>query len=117
MSPGRAVGQTLTWLPVKTRKRLFGPSLTHSSRAVRRFRLTGTARLLLRNRSEIMVPQTTSPVLSVYLVEDSDLLASRIRKALENEPGVHVVGRSADAQDAIAAITELEPDLAIVDLS
>ena len=64
-----------------------------------------------------MVPQTTSPVLSVYLVEDSDLLASRIRKALENEPGVHVVGRSADAQDAIAAITELEPDLAIIDLS
>ena len=64
-----------------------------------------------------MVPQTTSPVLSVYLVEDSDLLASRIRKALENEPGVHVVGCSADAEDAIAAITELEPDLAIVDLS
>src|SRR3954452_7193804 len=69
------------------------------------------------SRSKIMKRESAAPVLAVYLVEDSDLLASRLAAIIAQETGVRLVGRGAEADEAIAAIARLEPDLAIVDLS
>jgi len=64
-----------------------------------------------------MKRESASPALTVYLVEDSDLLASRLAEIIEQETGVRLVGRGAEADQAIAAISQLGPDIAIVDLS
>ncbi|MEO5702103.1 MAG: response regulator, partial [Casimicrobiaceae bacterium] len=58
-----------------------------------------------------------APANSVYLVEDSPILAPLLVRVLLAEAGVAVVGVSGDAQPAISAIRELGPALVIVDLS
>jgi DNA-binding NarL/FixJ family response regulator len=54
--------------------------------------------------------------LQVYLVEDSPILR-RLFIASIVEAGVAVVGWSADAQKAIAELSELQPDVIVIDIS
>lgn len=53
---------------------------------------------------------------SVFLVEDSPLLRSRLEAMLAGIPGARVVGHAAGAEAAIAAILRARPDAVVLDL-
>ena len=52
----------------------------------------------------------------VFIVEDSPLIRERLRDAFSAIPGVCVVGEASSAREAIVAMIEARPDVAIVDL-
>lgn len=54
--------------------------------------------------------------LSIYLVEDSEILASRLAELLQEEPQVELVGQAPDAATAIAEVSDLHPDVVLTDL-
>jgi len=54
--------------------------------------------------------------LRVFLIEDSELLRSRLIETLHEVEGVRVVGHADDESTAIAGLADLPSDVAIVDL-
>ncbi|MEV7802477.1 response regulator transcription factor [Microbispora sp. NPDC088329] len=52
----------------------------------------------------------------VVLVDDQALLRQGLRKLLEVEDGVEVVGEAADGHEALRVIGECRPDVALVDM-
>lgn len=53
---------------------------------------------------------------TIVVVEDNPLHAQRYRENLARDPGLSLVGEFAGAQDAMAAVGPLAPDVALVDL-
>ncbi|WP_052422588.1 response regulator [Nonomuraea candida] len=51
----------------------------------------------------------------VLLVDDQDLMRQGLRKLLEVEDGIEVVGEAADGRQALAAVPRCAPDVALVD--
>jgi YesN/AraC family two-component response regulator len=51
----------------------------------------------------------------VLLVDDQELMRQGLRKLLEIEEGIEVVGEAADGVAALAAAGETRPDVALVD--
>lgn len=61
---------------------------------------------------------TQEPVrIGVIVVDDHEAVRTGVRVALEEAPGIEMVGEAATAQDAIDVARELHPDVAVVDLS
>ncbi len=54
--------------------------------------------------------------MTVFLVEDSHLLRSRLETMLAAIPGARTVGYAAGAQDAIQAILAQRPDVVVLDI-
>ena len=54
--------------------------------------------------------------LTVVLADDHVVVRSGLRLLLESEPGLAVVGECSDVADALAAVTELSPDVLVLDL-
>ncbi len=57
------------------------------------------------------------PTVRILIVDDHELLRSGLRMLLENESSLHVCGEASDEPSAKRLIRELEPTIAIVDLS
>jgi len=55
--------------------------------------------------------------LRVYLVEDSSIIVGLLRDLLAVDPAIEVVGESTNAKTAIAGITALVPDVAVIDIA
>jgi DNA-binding NarL/FixJ family response regulator len=55
-------------------------------------------------------------LLRVLLVEDSKVLAERLRETLGSLKGVEVVAAVADESSAVTAVKEQEPDVIVLDL-
>jgi len=53
----------------------------------------------------------------VYLVEDSSIIVGLLRDLLAVDPAIEVVGESTNAKTAIAGITALVPDVAVIDIA
>jgi DNA-binding NarL/FixJ family response regulator len=53
---------------------------------------------------------------TVFLVEDSPLLRERLTAILASIPGAENVGHAASADEAIAAIEHVRPDVVVLDL-
>jgi len=53
----------------------------------------------------------------VLIVDDHPLFREGLRQLIDRCPDLLVCGEAPDAEDAIKAITELKPDLALVDIS
>ena len=51
----------------------------------------------------------------VLLVDDQILMRRGLRKLLEVEDGIEVVGEAADGVEALQIIAEMRPDVALVD--
>jgi DNA-binding NarL/FixJ family response regulator len=64
----------------------------------------------------VNVAATTKPALRVLLVEDSPLIAERMRDLLETEAGAKVVHVADDELGAIRAAREQHADVMILDL-
>jgi DNA-binding NarL/FixJ family response regulator len=52
----------------------------------------------------------------VLIADDQALVRVGLRKILDNEPGVRVVGEAADGHDAVAAARTLQPDVILMDI-
>jgi two-component system, NarL family, response regulator NreC len=55
-------------------------------------------------------------VIRVLIVDDHDLLRAGMRSRLEHEEDIVVVGEAASAEEALAKIRALEPDVVLLDL-
>jgi DNA-binding NarL/FixJ family response regulator len=55
--------------------------------------------------------------ISIFLCDDVPELRALLRFALEEEPGLRVVGEAGDAATGIERIAELQPDIVLLDLS
>ena len=53
----------------------------------------------------------------ILIVDDHPLFREGLRQMIDHEPDLHVCGEAPDADSALQAITELKPDLAIIDIS
>lgn len=56
-------------------------------------------------------------MIRVFLVDDHDLVRQGIRALLERDPEIEVVGEAGDGQEAIRRVSELEPDVVLMDIS
>jgi two-component system chemotaxis response regulator CheB len=52
----------------------------------------------------------------VLLADDSDLFAEEIRRVLEGDPHIHVIGRATNGREAVEKTARLRPDLVIMDV-
>jgi len=62
------------------------------------------------------VPQKANSPVRVFIVEDSPLIRKRIMDNLRSIGGFVVVGFAESEDDAVAAITETEPDVVVTDI-
>jgi DNA-binding NarL/FixJ family response regulator len=62
------------------------------------------------------VPQRANSPVRVFIVEDSPLIRKRIMDNLRSIGGFIVVGFAESEDDAVAAITETEPDVVVTDI-
>jgi len=53
----------------------------------------------------------------IVLVDDHPLLRKGLARTIEHEMDLHVVGQMDDAEDTLGKIEDLDPDLAVVDIS
>ena len=53
---------------------------------------------------------------SVLIADDQALVRVGLRKILDNEPDINVVGEAGDGQDAVVAARQLQPDLILMDI-
>jgi two-component system response regulator NreC len=52
----------------------------------------------------------------VLICDDHALVRSGLRRLLEAEPGIEVVGEAADAEEALAQVTAQQPDVLLLDI-
>jgi two-component system, chemotaxis family, protein-glutamate methylesterase/glutaminase len=57
-----------------------------------------------------------SAEIRVLLADDSDLFAEEIRRVLEGDPHIHVVGRATNGREAVEKTAKLHPDLVVMDV-
>ena len=53
----------------------------------------------------------------LVIVDDHLILLQGIRKLLEAEPGLQVVGEACDGREGVEVIRRLKPDIAILDIT
>ena len=59
----------------------------------------------------------TLPLIRVLVADDHAIVRTGIRHVLETEPGFAVVGEASNGTEALALALELEPDVAVLDIS
>jgi NarL family two-component system response regulator LiaR len=55
--------------------------------------------------------------ISVLLAEDHVITRQGIRRLLENEKGLMVIGEASDGEEAVQMVTEMKPDVVIMDIA
>jgi len=55
-------------------------------------------------------------VTTVVIADDQGMVRAGFRSLLESEPDIDVVGEAADGEMAVAAVTELQPDVTLMDI-
>lgn len=56
-------------------------------------------------------------MIRIVLVDDHDLLRAGVRAILEQEQAFQIVGETGDGQDAIRLVTQLKPDVVLMDVN
>jgi len=59
---------------------------------------------------------SSSRITQVFVADDRPLFVRAVVEALEAQPGIEIVGTAVDGQEAAAAIIDLEPDVAVLDV-
>ena len=55
-------------------------------------------------------------VLKVTIADDSEFMRLALKRILETQDGMEIVGMASDGDEAIAQVRELNPDVAILDI-
>jgi two-component system, NarL family, response regulator DevR len=58
----------------------------------------------------------TARPISVFLLDDHEIVRRGVRDLLETDPGIRVIGEASTASSALARIPALRPDVAILDV-
>jgi DNA-binding NarL/FixJ family response regulator len=58
----------------------------------------------------------TERVITVFLLDDHELVRVGVREVLENEPDIRVIGEAGTVASALARIPALRPDVAVLDV-
>ena len=74
------------------------------------------AGLMVVQPRSIPAPGAPAGAVTVVLADDSDVYRRGMRRAIEADPRLHLVAEVADGAAALAAIRELQPDVALLDL-
>ena len=56
-------------------------------------------------------------MIRVFIADDHSIVRSGIRRLLEDQVGIRIVGEAADGQEAIQKILETDPDVILLDIS
>lgn len=62
-------------------------------------------------------PLTSAAVKRLLLVDDHPIMRHGLAQLIRAEEGLEVCGEAGTARDGLAAVTELQPDLAVIDLT
>jgi DNA-binding NarL/FixJ family response regulator len=60
--------------------------------------------------------QQPIPQISVFLLDDHEIVRRGVRDLLETQPDITVIGEAGTAESALALIPELRPDVAVLDV-
>ena len=63
-----------------------------------------------------MTTESPTPQTNVVIADDHPIFRAALRKLLETDPGIRVVGEAGDGRDAIRMVSALRPDLLLLDL-
>jgi DNA-binding NarL/FixJ family response regulator len=55
--------------------------------------------------------------ITVLLADDTEIMRNAVRRLLESEPGIEIVGETADFDQTIKLLTDLRPHVVVMDLS
>ncbi|MFM7686480.1 MAG: response regulator [Actinomycetota bacterium] len=58
----------------------------------------------------------TSTPISVFLLDDNEIVRRGVRELIESEPGLTVVGEASTAEEALHRIPAVRPDVAVLDV-
>lgn len=58
-----------------------------------------------------------SPVIKVLIADDHQIFRAGLRRLLESEPGLQVVGEAADGAEAVALVRQRAPDFLLLDVA
>jgi DNA-binding NarL/FixJ family response regulator len=64
----------------------------------------------------LLVRSSEDKMCKVLIADDSKVMRTAIRKALEEEIGIHVVGEAASFGQAMQLVSDLKPDILLLDL-
>ena len=67
-------------------------------------------------RSESSPDDTSSEVITVFLLDDHEVVRQGVRALLEGSGGIEVVGEASTAADAVARVRALRPRVAVLDV-
>jgi two-component system, NarL family, nitrate/nitrite response regulator NarL len=72
---------------------------------------------LSANAADPRDPIARAGIITVLIADDHAIFREALRKLLENDPKLHVVGEAGNGRDAIRLARELHPDIVLLDLS
>lgn len=55
--------------------------------------------------------------ITVLLADDTEIMRKAVRRLLESEPGIEIIGEAADFDQTIKLLTDLRPQVVVMDLS
>lgn len=62
-------------------------------------------------------PRTPNMPITVLLADDTEIMRKAIRRVLESEPEIEIVGETANFDQTIKLLTDLRPQVVVMDLS
>lgn len=60
--------------------------------------------------------ETPDSPMKMVVVDDHDLIRERIRELFSEDPNIRIVGEASEEQEAVQLITDLQPDIVLLDI-
>ncbi len=61
--------------------------------------------------------EESAPTINIVISDDHALFREGLRKLLEAEPGMHIVGEAVDGEETVTVVRQLKPHVLLLDLS
>src|SRR5262252_7548265 len=64
-----------------------------------------------------MIMETKRPPIRIVIADDHPIFRDGLRRLLEAEPGLKVIGEACDGKEAVKLAIEMKPDILLLDLA